>query len=313
MLTRTQQDMRRTGIGASEVAAILGLDPWRTPADILALKLDSRLELKETPEMRWGSVAEPYVAMDYEERYGVRLIGPLETIRHPQEPTLLATVDRMHHDHSTIVECKTHGSRAASAWGPDGTDTAPIHYVIQVIAQAIVIGGDVRAVIHALDRDSLRSHTHPVDLQSDAAKRIVGIIMTEIPKWWRRHVINRDPLPPESAPPSAEILRSRQRVPGKRVIVPAEIVEKVRQAREEAKAAEERADLASRKLIDLLGDAEIGTDESGNELCTHFRTRDTEQLDVAAFRDAMPEAYQRFLRTKPGYRRLVIRGSKSDA
>ena len=41
MLTKEQKLLRRTGIGGSDAAAILGLSPWATPLDIYNEKVSA--------------------------------------------------------------------------------------------------------------------------------------------------------------------------------------------------------------------------------------------------------------------------------
>jgi putative phage-type endonuclease len=63
---------RRTGIGGSDIAAILGLSPWRTPLDVYRDKVDGA-EQPETEAMRWGRLLEDVIAREYAVRAGVRI------------------------------------------------------------------------------------------------------------------------------------------------------------------------------------------------------------------------------------------------
>ena len=75
MLTREEFLLRRkSGIGGSDVAAIAGLSPWRSPLDVYYDKLkielgaDSREELLpvgETAASYWGSVHEAAIGKAY--------------------------------------------------------------------------------------------------------------------------------------------------------------------------------------------------------------------------------------------------------
>lgn len=64
---------RRTGIGGSDVAAVLGLNPWKTPLDVW----NDKLGLSEDKEMSepayWGTVLEDTVAKEFQLRTGKRV------------------------------------------------------------------------------------------------------------------------------------------------------------------------------------------------------------------------------------------------
>jgi hypothetical protein len=46
----------------------------------------------------------------------------------------------------------------------------------------------------------------------------------------------------------------------------------------------------------------------GDTLYTYKSTKDQEALDSKALKESMPEVYQQFSKTKPGYRTLRIKG-----
>src|SRR5687767_8539180 len=85
---------RRELLTASDVAAVLGVDPRRSPLSVYAEKR-GLLEVAETPWMRWGRRVEGAIAEAYADETGrpVRDLG-LEIQRHPDVPWLGATLDR---------------------------------------------------------------------------------------------------------------------------------------------------------------------------------------------------------------------------
>lgn len=97
MLTPEQIERRRKGIGASEAAAVCGLDPYKTPLDVYLDKLGLR-EKEEFPEERQAAidignrVEEPLINwIGAELNEGV--YRTQETFRHPDHDWMLCHID----------------------------------------------------------------------------------------------------------------------------------------------------------------------------------------------------------------------------
>ena len=88
MLTQAQIDIRKTGIGASEIGAVAGLSPYAGPLDIYLRKLEL-VEDNAGEAALWGQRLEPIIAEEYERRTGIKL-SQGETRRHPKEPWIIA-------------------------------------------------------------------------------------------------------------------------------------------------------------------------------------------------------------------------------
>ena len=56
---------RRAGLGGSDIGAILGLSPFRTPVDVYLEKTGRAPANEETLQMRFGTYAEEFVAQEY--------------------------------------------------------------------------------------------------------------------------------------------------------------------------------------------------------------------------------------------------------
>ncbi len=84
---------RSTGIGASEVAALLGLDPRKTPLSLWLDKTGNAPPFEGNRFTEMGQRCEPVIADAYAEREGVEL-ETCGTTRHPDLPHVFATPDR---------------------------------------------------------------------------------------------------------------------------------------------------------------------------------------------------------------------------
>lgn len=85
---------RRTGIGGSDVAAVLGLNPWKTPLDVW----DDKLGLSEDKGMSepayWGTVLEDTVAKEFQLRTGMKVQKVSHQFVDPECDWMIANIDR---------------------------------------------------------------------------------------------------------------------------------------------------------------------------------------------------------------------------
>lgn len=84
---------RRTGIGGSDAAAVLGLNPWRSPLAVYAEKIGAADDAEENEAMLWGTKLEPLV-LDHFGSVTGRIVRPAQTLlRSKTHPWILATLD----------------------------------------------------------------------------------------------------------------------------------------------------------------------------------------------------------------------------
>ncbi len=120
---------RKAGLGSSEAAAVLGLDPYKTALEV-ALDKWGLLPARDSAALRWGLKLEETIAAAYTEETGLQAEAPPAAILwHPQAPWMFASLDRVVAG-QRIVELKN--SRTGDGWGRPGTDEIPEHYAVQV-------------------------------------------------------------------------------------------------------------------------------------------------------------------------------------
>ena len=101
--TREWLEWRSQGIGASDAPAIMGENPWKSPACLLQEKCLG----KRTPPnaaMARGTALEPEARKHYETKVGIRVIPACLQSR--RFAWLRASVDGLATDGSTVVEIK---------------------------------------------------------------------------------------------------------------------------------------------------------------------------------------------------------------
>jgi putative phage-type endonuclease len=112
-------EARRACLCATDVAAILGLNPYKSPLSVW-LEKTGQAEVEEvTAAMKRGTRMERYVAEQYVEETGYG-VTPSQLYRHPRFEQFGATPDYEVEDapDMRLLECKTAKWMAARDFGP---------------------------------------------------------------------------------------------------------------------------------------------------------------------------------------------------
>jgi putative phage-type endonuclease len=144
MPRETWLDVRRQGVGSSDAAAAVGLNPYQSQLELWMHKTGKGHLLPtvdpndETSPMYWGTLLEPIVAAHYTKRTGNKVRRVNAVLGHPQVPWMLANIDRevVGASDVQILECKTAGINGARLW----RDGVPEYIQLQVMHQLAVTG-----------------------------------------------------------------------------------------------------------------------------------------------------------------------------
>ncbi len=244
-LTAEQQDIRAKGIGASEVAALVGLDPYRSPIDIWRRKVEGERS-EANNHTRRGRFLERAILDWYAAETG-RAIRPGSTAAYRRNPLVLATPDAMAADR--VIEAKAPSWRTAHEW-EDGS--VPERYVAQTTQQMIVAGVEIADVVAYVDEQLSIVTLH---LDPELAASLVEAIDT----FWNKYVLTRTPPPPDASESYAEWVKGRfAKTRGEIIDAPAEAEEWARKlvnAKARREDAEEQEREARSHLQHIIGDA----------------------------------------------------------
>lgn len=203
---------RRKGIGGSDVAAMLGISPFRTARDLYFDKLGFSIE---DDEENWvilemGRLLEPLVAEVFAKKTGLRVYQRKVMFQHSQYPWMLADLDYLVclSDGSTaILECKTSTSNAGDHWTYNGKDIVPVYYESQGRHYMAVMNID-RVYFCCLFTDTREAVIRVIE--RDMAYEDELIMLEQI--FWQDNVLAKTP------PPYTEdgdlVLKSLQRLYG---------------------------------------------------------------------------------------------------
>lgn len=130
---------RLTGIGASEIAAVLGESHWSAAIKLYAEKTGHEQDAEETEAQFWGLRLERIIANVFAERTGRTVIWSGLCLRSKEHPWALATLDANNYvgNYDPIpLDAKT-----ATVWKSDEwSDGAPRQYYLQAQQQMLVTG-----------------------------------------------------------------------------------------------------------------------------------------------------------------------------
>ena len=277
-----QREQRRAWVGGSDVAAILGLDPYKSPLDVY---LDKTQPLEDTRSTaaELGNLLEPAV-IDYAEQE----LGPLvrgELVSHPDLP-LAVNLDARTLAEGEPVDAKTSGllsGRPVGLWGAPYTDEVPVTVLVQISTQLLCTeaeAGYVAALLAGRGFTLYRVVRSP-DLLDEIAAGVAD--------FWEAVQKRR---PPSDSVASLDTLKRLPRIAGKTTPIDGALVDELEQAREHLKAARDEAEVAEARVLMALGDGEIGRTPDG---------RTARYLEIHKKEHTQPAS---------SYRRLYVNGGR---
>lgn len=252
---------RRNAIGASDVAAILGLNPWASAWDVWASKRGIVEDWEGNEATDLGNKFER-VVLDVAEKD----LGELRRnvrIKHPSLP-VAATLDAQVVSSTEPVEGKTTGlvGPVYGEWGDKGSDVVPEAYLVQAHTQLLCVPS--APVCHVYALISGRGVVPYAVPRSDSTCEMLGNILND---WWHKHVVNG--IEPSRDKASFEVVKRLKKVPNKVIVMPEEIdalVDRREVLKQICKKREEQLKAIDKALLLDLGDAEEGTLLSGRSI-----------------------------------------------
>ena len=193
--------VRRQGIGSSDAAAAVGLNPYKSQLQLWMEKTgrDGALPVVDPSDdqspMYWGTLLEPIVAAHYTRRSGHRVRRVNAVLQHPEHSWMLANIDRevVGASDVQILECKTAGIHGARLW----RDGVPEYVQLQVMHQLAVTGKQAADVAVLLGGQELQVFR----IERDDTL-IAQLVVLEQQFWG---YVERDQQPPADGSASAEL------------------------------------------------------------------------------------------------------------
>lgn len=178
---------RRKGIGASDIATILGINPYQSEYGLWLDKTGRSGDLEQTPAMQRGTWLEPHLAEVFTRRTEI-IVRRCGLVRHRDNDRIQATPDRLGADGS-CVEIKSMGtySKTRIEWRHGGIAKAAY---TQAQYQLLVTGrSHAWLVAYEIDQDPVIRG--PVGRDES----LINHMRVRVEQWWAERVI-ADQAPP---------------------------------------------------------------------------------------------------------------------
>lgn len=250
-------DQRKLSIGASEAAAVLGLDPFSSALEVWGVKTGRLSPKDEEEHMRWGHILEPVILEEYSRRnggIGVRRFPQDQVVRHPRFPAVpMGCTPDGEDEEERLIQIKTTSAWMTNAW----RDEPPLHVQIQEQAEMAVMGRQ-RAVVAALVGGN---HLELYELERNDA--FIKSLEEHLQSWWYRYVVG-DVEPPATSGDEKTIRALEKLHPddsGEEVLLSseyAEIDEKLVNLKQARKAVDAEIKNLENKLKGAIGAATFG-------------------------------------------------------
>ena len=175
-------------LGGSDVAAILGISPWRTPLEVYLDKVQPRVKPVDPGKQKVftrGQRMEPYVIDLLAEETGLEIVHRGNRYIHRDYGFIAAEIDAEAATGENI-EIKTVSPFKAKEWGEVQTDAIPVHYTAQAMHGMMVTGKQVCVFGVLIGGDDFRIYRVERDEET-----IQAILEKEVAFWDR--VINLNP------------------------------------------------------------------------------------------------------------------------
>jgi len=283
-LTERQREWRRGGVGASDAPAIVGVDPYRTPADVWASKVFPMDESPASAAMLAGQRLERSVLSWAAAELGYKIVRNQRRVSR-ENPVLRATLDAIVKDRPEIIEAKTCAIMGPSPeydqYGEPGTDEVPDRVIVQVHHQFAVLGSQYRIAWVPCLIGGRGYLMYRIQRQNELVEAIVDRDL----EFWHQYVLTR--TPPPQARIRLEILKRIRREPNKTVPIDPTLVEAYETARAAETEARKRKEEAQAALLAAMGDAEAGDPGNGRVvtyLLEHRRGYTVEAKDIRILR-----------------------------
>ncbi|MBK8117574.1 MAG: YqaJ viral recombinase family protein [Candidatus Accumulibacter sp.] len=279
----TQHD-RTAFIGGSDVAAILGVSPWKSPFQLYQEKIGAFCEeiTREKQRLfdrghRWEPVVVEMLVDELLDRgHDVQIIDRNARYQDPEFPFLACELDLelLIDGEEHNAEIKTVSPFAAKAWGEQDTDEIPLYYAAQVM-HGLMVKPRKRAIVAALiGVDDLRLH------QIERDEETISAIRAKEVEFWRR-VQERDAPEPTTAD---DVKWLYARDGGIVMEADEELVrlcEEIRQGKDIAKQCDARIETLSTRLKCAMGHASTLVYQ-GQRLATWKSNKDSRTTDWKA-------------------------------
>ncbi len=298
-------EYRKYGIGSSEVASILGLNPWQSPYQLWRQKKGLDAPKEETFAMKAGHYLEDAVSMFWSDATGREVIKSSSgdwIIVNNERPYLRASPDRTfwlsgarkNNQNKGILECKTTQMNV-------DPDDLPKHWFCQVqylLGVSEIEQGSLAWLCAGRTFD-YKDITFVPDFY--------GWMIEEVERFWMDYIVGN--LEPEAVTVADVVTKYARHTDGKITEATREMFDAYNRLKD-VKMRLDELNTTKEELEAVLkvgfGDAEA-ISFNGVTLATWKASKDTVKFDDKAFCKENPDLAAKYTVEKPGSRRFLLK------
>ena len=301
--------VRKQGIGSSDAAAAVGLNPYKSQLELWLEKTGRDTSLPkldpqdEDSPAYWGNILEPIVATHYTKRSGHRVRRVNAVLQHP-DPKLawmLANIDRevIGAPEVQILECKTAGINGARLW----KEGVPEYVQLQVMHQLAVTGKQAADVAVLLGGQYLE--VHRIERDESMIARLI-----DLERLFWDYVVSDTPPPADGTASADAALRclypedNGQTLDFSQHTELASTYLELRAVRQRIAQQETREAQLKQVLQQAMGEATRA--EFAEGYISWKKSKDSIGLDVELMLKDKPYLQARYPKIKTGSRRFLI-------
>lgn len=297
---------RKKGIGGSDVAAILGFSPYKSPYQLWLDKTSrSEKETKQSESAHFGHLLEDVVAKEFSRRMNLKVQRVNQQLSLVDEPWALGNIDRAVINPeiagnvrfkdgklttNTILECKTATEYLAKLFGEEGTDQVPDYYLTQCLWYLLITGAEICYLAVLIGGNKFRTYRIERD------EELMQSIFNQVKAFWFNHVIAD--VPPDPTCFDDVLHRWSTHVVGKQVEADFEhiqLAEELITVQGRQKADKAREDEIKLKIVSTMQDAEMMISH-GKSICT-YKEQSSTRIDSTLLKKEEPDLFAKYSKT----------------
>jgi putative phage-type endonuclease len=294
-------------IGGSDIGAILGLSPFKSPLAVWMEKTGKEVKAVDNLPLRFGSFVEEFVANEYAKTTGFALRHDESIYIHSDHSYMSAHIDRFVHSDgldqaaTKILECKTANPFSRAQWGEVGSDQVPMSYLCQCVWYMAITGIEKTDLAVLFGNTDFRVYCIARD------RELENLVLEKAHHFWHEHVL-KDIPPPAQTPEDCQLLFQRSD-PSKTLEANAEtlaLLERLQTLHYQGNACEEEITTLKTQIMAQMQDAEVLAHQ-GQVLATWKAPKASYRLDAKRLEAEERAIYEKYKVASQVSRRFVLK------